>query len=88
MYPNPYSRTSGDIDVWVNASSANIMNYAKTHFELGDEIRYLHLETTLDRVPVELHFPSYMNNPIYNRRLQKWFRKNADLQCVSTQIRA
>lgn len=22
-----------------------------------------------------------MNNPIYHARLQKWFRRNADLQC-------
>ena len=22
-----------------------------------------------------------MNNPIYNARLQKWFKRNADLQC-------
>lgn len=82
MYPNPYSRTSGDIDVWVNASREQITEYAKKHFEIGDDIRYHHLETSLDGVPVELHFfPCTMNNPIYNARLQKWFKRNADLQC-------
>ena len=82
MYPNPYSRTSGDIDVWVNASREQITEYAKKHFEIGDDIRYHHLETSLDGVPVELHFfPGIMNNPIYNARLQKWFKRNADLQC-------
>ena len=82
MYPNSYSRTPGDIDVWVNASRENITEYAKTHFEIGDDIRYHHLETSLDGVPVELHFfPCSMNNPIYHARLQKWFRRNADLQC-------
>ena len=82
MYPNPYSRTPGDIDVWVNASREQITEYAKKHFEIGDDIRYHHLETSLDGVPVELHFfPGIMNNPIYNARLQKWFRRNADLQC-------
>ena len=36
----------------------------------------------MDGVPVELHFfPCSMNNPIYHARLQKWFRRNADLQC-------
>ena len=82
MYPNPYSRTPGDIDVWVNASRERIMEYAQKKFELGDDIRLQHLETSLDGVPVELHFfPCSMNNPIYHARLQKWFRRNADLQC-------
>ena len=82
MYPNAYSRNPGDIDVWVNASREQITEYAKKHFMIGDDIRYHHLETTLDGVPVELHFfPGIMNNPIYNARLQKWFKRNADLQC-------
>ena len=82
MYPNPYSRNPGDIDVWVNASREDITDYAKTHFEIGDDIRFHHLETSFDGVPVELHFfPGIMNNPIYNARLQKWFKRNADLQC-------
>lgn len=82
MYPNPCSRTPGDIDVWVNASREEITEYAKKHFKLGDDIRYQHIETSVDGVPVELHFfPCTMNNPIYNTRLQKWFKRNADLQC-------
>ena len=82
MYPNPYSRTPGDIDVWVNASREQITEYAKKYFEIGEDIRYHHLETSLDGVPVELHFfPCIMNNPVYNARLQKWFKRNADLQC-------
>ena len=82
MYPNPYSRTPGDIDVWIDASRERIMEYAQKKFELGDDIRLQHLETSLDGVPVELHFfPCSMNNPIYHTRLQKWFRRNADLQC-------
>ena len=82
MHPNPYSRTPGDIDVWVNASREYLTEYAKRHFNLEDDIRVHHLETTMDGVPVELHFfPCTMNNPIYNARLQKWFKRNADLQC-------
>ena len=82
MYPNPYSRNPGDIDVWVNASREQITEYAQKHFEIGDDIRFHHLETSFDGVPVELHFfPGIMNNPIYNASLQKWFKRNADLQC-------
>ena len=82
MYLNPYSRTPGDIDVWIDASRERIMEYAQKKFELGNDIRLQHLETSLDGVPVELHFfPCSMNNPIYHARLQKWFRRNVDLQC-------
>jgi len=82
MFSNAYSRNPGDIDVWVNASREQITEYAKKHFKLGDDIRYHHIETSVDGVPVELHFfPCTMNNPIYNARLQKWFKRNADLQC-------
>ena len=82
MYPNPYSRTPGDVDVWIDASRERIMEYASKKFELGDDIRLQHLETSLDGVPVELHFfPCSMNNPLYHARLQKWFKRNADLQC-------
>ena len=82
MYPNPYSRTPGDVDVWIDASRERIMEYTQKKFELGDDIRLQHLETSLDGVPVELHFfPCSMNNPLYHARLQKWFKRNADLQC-------
>ncbi len=82
MYPNPYSRIPGDIDVWVNDSREHITSFAKVHYGWKGEMHYHHLETTLDGVPIELHFlPCTMNNPVYNRRLQKWFRSNADLQC-------
>ncbi len=82
MYSNPYSRMPGDIDVWVNAGRERIEAFAKEHYGWRDEKRYHHLETTLDGVPIELHFmPCTMNNPIYNHRLQKWFGRVGDLQC-------
>ena len=82
MYQNPYARTPGDVDMWVNASREQIIDYAKKHFEIGKDIRYQHLGTTLNNVPVELHFvASMMNNPMYNNRLQKWFKRDTDLQC-------
>ena len=82
IYPNSYSRTPGDIDVWVNANRKIIMEYASKKFELEDDIRLQHVETAIDGIPVELHFfPCTINNPIHNARLQKWFKRNADLQC-------
>ena len=82
MHPNAYSRNPGDIDVWIYANRERIMEYALKKFELGDDIRLQHIETSLDGVPVELHFfPCSMNNPFYHAKLQKWFKRNADLQC-------
>ena len=82
MYSNPYSRNPGDVDVWVNANRKIIMEYASKKFDLEDDIRLQHVKTAMDGVPVELHFfPCTINNPIHNARLQKWFKRNADLQC-------
>ena len=61
MYPNAYSRNPGDIDVWVNASREQITEYAKKQFKLGDDIRYQHIETSVDGVPVELHLMLFIS---------------------------
>ena len=82
MYDNPYSPNPGDVDVWLNAPREVIMEYGRRNFDLEDGIRYQHLETTVDGVPVELHFtPAVMYCQASSRILQKWFRRNADLQC-------
>ena len=85
MYPNPYSRTPGDIDVWVNASREDIrvlaQSLAKGKGCVKDE-SLNHIELEVNGVAVELHStPAIMNNPVCNNRLQKWLKRNADLQC-------
>ena len=85
MYPNPYSRTPGDVDVWVNASREDIrvlaQSLAKGEGCVKDE-SLNHIELEVNGVAVELHStPAIMNNPVYNNRLQKWLKRNADLQC-------
>jgi len=85
MYPNPFSRTPGDVDVWVNASRENIrrlaLSLAEGHGSVGEE-SLNHIEMTWDGIAVELHSaPAVMNHPIHHRRLQKWLKRNADLQC-------
>ena len=82
MYPDPYVRTSGDIDVWVNANRERILSFAKAHFKLKTDVRYHHVECEYQGVPVELHvFPCTMNTPVYNHRLQELFRKSVHEQC-------
>lgn len=73
LYPNPYSRESGDIDIIVkDVSRDNIIKYVSSRKKTG--CHFQHIEFDDDGVSVELHFvPCYMNNPIYNSRLQLWF---------------
>ena len=79
LYPNPLSRTPGDIDVWIrNADRRQLISYAKSKKSVN-EIRFHHVEYNEGDVSVELHFiPCSMNNPLYNHRLQKWLVRCAD----------
>ena len=82
MYPEPYSRIPGDIDIWVMADRNKVIEFAKQYFNV-EGMRFHHVEVNVcNGVIGEIHFfPLFMNNPIYNRRLQKWFEKMGDLQC-------
>ena len=95
LYPNPSSRTPGDVDVWVKANREEVAKlaswllekYAKDAAYWGDKgtmgkVSLNHVELSLGKVSVELHStPAILNNPIYHVRLQKWLARNADLQC-------
>lgn len=85
MYPNPNSRTSGDIDVWVNASRDDIRSLAHRLVEQNGKVldeSLNHVVLSADNVVVELHsMPCFMANSLYNSRLQKWLNDNVDRQC-------
>lgn len=85
MYPNPSSRIPGDVDAWVDAPREQIRRIAHSlalaDGRVGEECLY-HISLTVGDVDVELHFtPAVVCNPIYNRRVQKWMRRNAKVQC-------
>ena len=85
LYPYPASRTPGDVDIWVNAERDEIRrlacSLAKDNGVVGKE-SLNHIELSVNGVAVELHStPAIMNNPVYNHHLQKWLRRNVDLQC-------
>lgn len=41
-----------------------------------------HIELMINGIAVELHpTPAILNNSLYNHRLQKWLKRNVDLQC-------
>ena len=85
MYPNPFSRTPGDIDIWVRAERDDTRMLAqqltKDNGSVGKE-SLNHIELMINDIAVELHStPAILNNPLYNHRLQIWLKRNADLQC-------
>ena len=115
MYPNVYSRTPGDIDVWVRMADGRgmkaegrgkrengrwkkddvrrprayggrqmddvrgIIKYVKERNPNG-KVCYHHIDGgKIGGVEVEVHYrPSFMNNPIHNYRLQKWYKMMAE----------
>ena len=85
LYPHPSSRIPGDVDVWVMANREELRHIALSLTE-GDgsslQESLNHIGLTVHGVSVELHStPALLNSPLYNSRLQKWFKRNADLQC-------
>ena len=85
MYEDVYARIPGDIDIWINPAKA-VVNDGKLivgHKQLPvEKVSYRHIEMGLvGGVELEVHLrPSFMNNLIYNRRLQKWFDEQSSSQ--------
>lgn len=79
MYPDPYVRTSGDIDLQVKGGRDNVVQHVKKRFP-HTKTAYQHVDyPVFKNVPVEVHYlPVYMNNPLYNRRLKSWFDAQDD----------
>ena len=82
LYPDPSARVSGDIDIWVAASPKSVVDFARKALP-GANACYHHVEyAKCDGVDVELHYrPAFLNNPIHNSRMQRWFLKEAAAQC-------
>ena len=79
MYPNPYARSSGDIDLQVRGGRDLVVQYVKKRFPHA-KTAYQHVDfPVFEDVEVEVHYlPVYLNNPIYNRRLKRWFENHGD----------
>lgn len=93
MYPNPYARTPGDIDVWICSKSdveckkegpKKIIKYVKSRNNEGNAC-YHHIDYgQFHGTEVEVHYrPSFMFNPIHNHRLQKWFEEQIHEQFIN-----
>ena len=74
-YPSPFVRTSGDIDLWVEGGAKKVLDFLHGK-RVCDHVAYHHADAGSCRgIAVEVHYrPSFMANPVHNRRMQKWFR--------------
>lgn len=84
MYPDPYLRTPGDIDIWLCGDHDKIESYVKKMFpnaKSGDlHIIFPVFKDTL----VEVHYtPSYLANPVANKRLQRYFLDEQEKQIIN-----
>lgn len=81
LYPDPYMRTPGDIDIYLSGGRRKIMKYVDQVCP-NQVMRYHHVDFPVMKTAIEVHFtPSYMFFPIHNSRMQKWFKEVMDLQC-------
>lgn len=81
LYPDPYMRTPGDIDIYLSGGRRKIMKYVDQVCP-NQVMRYHHVDFPVMKTAIEVHFtPSYMFCPIHNSRMQKWFGKVMGEQC-------
>ena len=82
LYPDPYMRTPGDIDIYLSGGRRKIMKYVEQVCP-NQVMRYHHVDFPVMKTAIEVHFtPSYMFCPIHNRRMQKWFKEVMGEQCA------
>ena len=76
MYPNPYSRTPGDIDIWVEGEDKRVISFVRS-ISPHEKACYHHIEfPSYKGVEVEVHYrPSFLLCFWHNRKLQKYHER-------------
>ena len=74
MYPNPYSRTPGDIDIWVEGEDKRVISFVRS-ISPHEKACYHHIEfPSYKGVEVEVHYrPSFLLCFWHDRKLQKYY---------------
>ena len=74
-------RTPGDIDIWLHGERDVILEYVRRHIPDCKPV-YHHVDfPVLDDVSIEVHFtPTWMNSPVRNRCLQRFFKSMVNSQ--------
>lgn len=81
MYPCQGHRTAGDIDIWVSGKPSEVILFVHS-ISPKEKASYHHISfPDINGIPVEVHYrPCYLQNPLHNHRLQKYFRKTSEEQ--------
>ena len=81
LYPTPSLRTPGDIDIWLDGGAKKAIEYTRRFFP-DCKPTYHHVDFPINEgLEIEIHYrPSWLYNPFANKKLQKFFCKNAALQ--------
>ena len=76
MYPNPYSRTPGDIDIWVEGGDKRVISFVRS-ISSHEKACYHHIEfPSYKGVEVEVHYrPSFLLYFWHDRKLQKYYER-------------
>ena len=76
MYPNPYSRTPGDIDIWVEGGDKRVISFVRS-ISPHEKACYHHIEfPSYKGVEIEVHYrPSFLLCFWHNRKLQKYYER-------------
>ena len=76
MYPNPYSRTPCDIDIWVEGGDKRVISFVRS-ISPHEKACYHHIEfPSYKGVEVEVHYrPSFLLCFWNNRKLQKYYER-------------
>ena len=76
MYLNPYSRTPGDIDIWVEGGDKRVISFVRS-ISPHEKACYHHIEfPSYKGVEVEVHYrPSFLLRFRHNRKLQKYYER-------------
>ena len=76
MYPNPYSCTPGDIDIWVEGGDKRVISFVRS-ISPHEKACYHHIEfPPYKGVEVEVHYrPSFLLCFWHNRKLQKYYER-------------
>ena len=76
MYPNPYSRTPGDIDIWVEGGDKRVISFVRS-ISPHEKACYHHIEfPSYKGIEVEVHYrPSFLLCFWHNRKLQKYYER-------------
>ena len=76
MYPIPYSRTPGDIDIWVEGGDERVISFVRS-ISLHEKACYHHIDfPSYKGVEVEVHYrPSFLLCFWHNRKLQKYYER-------------